>query len=336
MSNIPFHNKFHRSTHHTVSAPGFLDSNLDPIASESQPFSGVFYNSFIAVTGSNEFFLTTFGGDSILSFLGVPFITIIVNYESGILLTNSYEWTRSYNHMNQLSGEWEKYPTTLYTVSGLSANWDKGTLFAQRFQNSGIRSTQTTFRTYSSNWLELKDTLRTNVVQENTRAKNFQGVNLQFNANSAYWDLSAQQMAFATFPTTCSTYYVKNIFPPSQKKKGGKYSLVFQQTSGAKNIEFDSDYVFQFPLSSNTVIDKDEQKITVIKFTCDGSKLYGKATYYSLSGLNDITYFAGDGIILSPSPADLFFGDVLIPAVGSGLIVFGSTPYSTSDTIIII
>ena len=97
MSNIPFHNKFHRSTHHTVSAPGFLDSNLDPIASESQPFSGVFYNSFIAVTGSNEFFLTTFGGDSILSFLGVPFITIIVNYESGILLTNSYEWTRSYN-----------------------------------------------------------------------------------------------------------------------------------------------------------------------------------------------------------------------------------------------
>ena len=37
---------------------------------------------------------------------GVPFITIIVNYESGILLTNSYEWTRSYNHMNDYR-DWE-------------------------------------------------------------------------------------------------------------------------------------------------------------------------------------------------------------------------------------
>lgn len=42
MSNNRFHNKYHRNSHHTTPIPSDIDSALDPIASEDNPFLGNF------------------------------------------------------------------------------------------------------------------------------------------------------------------------------------------------------------------------------------------------------------------------------------------------------
>ena len=40
--NARFHDKLHRTNHHTLSTVGIPDSGTDPIASHSQPFQGDF------------------------------------------------------------------------------------------------------------------------------------------------------------------------------------------------------------------------------------------------------------------------------------------------------
>jgi len=336
MSNIVFHNKFHRSSHHTVTTPGYPDSAKDPIASQTAPFSGLFYNDFIAITAANVFDIVTFTGDSIVSFTGEPFLVIATNYNSGFIFTNSLVWHETKNTVQNLSGEWEKYPTTYTTTNEGSGNWNLGYSGYQTLQDLNLESLEQTYNENISYWSDLVNAWRTNKVQEDTGAKNFQGVNLTFNANSAFWDLSAQQAAYVTFPGISAEYYLKNIVPPEQKKKGGIYYLVIQQSlTGNENLNFDSDYVFQDQLSGTNVVRLLPLSITAIKFVCDGNKLYGKATYFTLNGLNDITYFAGPGITLSPNPGDLFFGEVLIPGGGT-VIVFGAAPYSSSASINIV
>jgi hypothetical protein len=45
MSVFIFHNKFHRSNHHTIAMSGFPDSASDPIASLEFPYLGIFHNN---------------------------------------------------------------------------------------------------------------------------------------------------------------------------------------------------------------------------------------------------------------------------------------------------
>lgn len=336
MSNIVFHNKFHRSSHHTATTPGFPDSAKDSIASQTAPFSGVFYNFYQATTGAAVFDIVTFSGVPIVSFLGIPFLVIDTNYFSGFIFTDSKTWHETKNTVQQLSGEWEKYPTTYTTVNSDSGDWNLAYGSYQTLESLNLESLEQTYNENISYWSDLVNAWRTNKVQEDTGAKNFKGVDITFTANSAYWSLSAQQAAYVTFPGISSQYYLKNIEPIEDKKKGGIYYLVIQQSiSGNENLNFDSDYVFQDPLSGTNVVRLQPLSITAIKFVCDGNKLYGKATYFTLNGLNDITYFAGPGIILSPNPGDLFFGEVLMPGGGT-VIVFGSAPYSSSASINIV
>lgn len=93
MSPFVFHNKFHRSNHHTIALSGFPDSATDSIASNEMPFLGIFYNN---VYDYNDNFLT---------------------------LDNSYNWSSTYNTVTSRADVWNKYLTTYTTVCSFSANW---------------------------------------------------------------------------------------------------------------------------------------------------------------------------------------------------------------------
>ena len=61
--------------------------------------------------------------------------------------------------------------------------------------------------------------------------------------------------------------------------------------------------------------------VTVIRFTSDGNKLYGKPTFYYYQRDTIWTYFAGPGLIFTPSPAEFYINDYFIPI--NGLTVAG-------------
>jgi hypothetical protein len=151
------------------------------------------------------------------------------------------------------------------------------------------------------------------------------------------WDLSANQVAFVNLSANA---FVPNIVPVGTKKKGGDYVLVVQQDApGGRTLLFDSDYVFStkvYELSSGTtsIIAPSSLSVTVIRFTSNGSKLYGKPTkyYYNLNA--DYTYYDGPGISLDPTPAGASTGDTITPA--GGLTLGGSVPYSDGAGITII
>jgi hypothetical protein len=151
------------------------------------------------------------------------------------------------------------------------------------------------------------------------------------------WDLSANQVAFINLSANA---FVTNIAPVATKDKGGEYILTIQQDGlGGRTLLFDSDYVFStkvYELSSNTtsVIAPSSFSVTVIRFTSNGSKLYGKPTKYYYNLNVDYTYFDGPGIYLDPAPAGTNIGDAIIPA--GGLTIGGSVPYSDGAGITII
>jgi hypothetical protein len=151
------------------------------------------------------------------------------------------------------------------------------------------------------------------------------------------WDLSANQVAFINLSANA---FVTNVAPAETKDKGGEYALVVQQDStGGRTLVFDTDYVFSskvYELSSNTtsIIAPSSLSVTVIRFTSNSDKLFGKPTkyYYNLNA--GYTYFDGPGINLVPAPAGANTGDAITPA--GGLTVGGSVPYSDGDGITII
>jgi hypothetical protein len=151
------------------------------------------------------------------------------------------------------------------------------------------------------------------------------------------WDLSANQVAFINLTANA---FVTNVAPAATKDKGGEYALVVQQDSaGGRTLLFDTDYVFSskvYELSSGTtsIIAPSSLSVTVIRFTSNSNKLFGKPTkyYYNLNA--GYTYFDGPGINLVPVPAGANTGDAIAPA--GGLTIGGSVPYSDGDGITII
>ena len=260
MSNFLFHDKFHRSNHHTVSSPGYPDSATDPIASFSSPFKDIFFNYLqwvVAQLEVNVVNIQTFASLPITSFSGASAVTISSIFENitAAVTSDSYQWYSVHNNISNLSGGYNLYLTSYTTTNPLSNNWNLGYSGYQTLQDLNLESLEQTYNENISYWSDLVNAWRTNKVQEDTGAKNFQGVNLTFNTNSAFWDLSAQQAAYVTFPGISAEYYLKNIVPPEQKKKGGIYYLVIQRSlTGNENLNFDSDYVFQDQLSGTNVV----------------------------------------------------------------------------------
>lgn len=260
MSNFLFHNKFHRANHHTIATPGLPDSATDPIASQSEPFLGIFYNyqnALLDLSAVDVSYLETFLTDSITTFDGLSVNTIQSIYAAitANVFTNSKQWFEMYTNINTFSAFYGLYPTVSSTVNAFSGSWNLGYDFYSSLNtlSTNYFSTYTVVNTYSANWPFIDTTLRLNLVQQNTRSKNFSGARITdisvIGSNiSAYWNLSAAQCAF--FRITGDTVF-KNIVNPNNKKKGGEYTLVLQQDGfGNRPVIFESDYVFSYSLST--------------------------------------------------------------------------------------
>jgi len=213
------HNKFHRSSHHTLSSASVLDQGIDPIASQNQPFKGIFYNN---LTDQNNTY-------------NIP--------------TNSYDWYTTYSTVCSVSSRWDSTGTTYTTVRANSANWNNGfsaytTLCAA---SANWSSVYTTVCANSANWVN-EYVLYTNRVQENTRSKTFSGYDLSIKIdNTVDWDLDIAQVAFLTLDVN---NVVINNPPIESMKNGGLYNLYVAQGGpiGGYNLSFGSKYIFQLEL----------------------------------------------------------------------------------------
>ena len=284
MSNFLFHNKFHQANHHTIATPGLPDSATDPIASQSEPFQGIFYNylnALVNLSAIDVSYLETFLTDSITTFDGLSVNTIQSIYAAitANVFTNSQQWFEMYTNINGLSTIYGLYPTVSTTVNTYSGNWNLGYDFYSSLNalSANYFSTYTMVNTYSANWPFIDTTLRLNLLQQNTRSKNFSGVNItsvsvDTSGVSAYWNLSAAQCAF--FRLTGTTVF-KNIVNSNNKKKGGEYVLVLQQDGfGNRPVSFENDYVFS-PSSLGQILSSYSIIIGVSSTTLGTTKWFG-------------------------------------------------------------
>lgn len=240
------HNKFHRSSHHTLSGTSTLDQGIDPIASQSEPFNGIFYNN---LTNQERSF-------------DIP--------------TNSYDWYSNYTTVNSFSSNWDSIGTTYSTVCANSANWNNAysaysTLCSV---SANYNSVYSTVCANSANWGN-EFILYTNKVQENTRSKTFSGYKLGINIdNTVDWNLDIAQVAFLSLDRNVT---IKNPLPSSMKS-GGLYNLqVIQGTpSGGYSLTFESNYLFPVGVNISTDINFMLSGATTFNFFCDGNFMYGE------------------------------------------------------------
>jgi hypothetical protein len=239
-----FHNKFHRSSHHSLTGSDIEDKGLDPIASENQPFIGVFYNT---LTDQNR---------------------------SYTINSNSLFWHNAYLTVRSLSGNWGTEGSTYSTVNALSSNWDTGYTAYITFQplSSNYESTYTVVKSNSAVWGD-PEVMFTNKVQENTRSKTFSGFPLSISPNATVnWDLDVAQVAFLTMTQNLT---VQN---PTQNsiKRGGMYTLYLVQSNGGNHTAYFGS-AYRFPLGDNISanMNKTLNGVTIINFISDGVLLFG-------------------------------------------------------------
>jgi len=247
MSNFLYHNKYHRANHHTLPNSLYPDSATDPIASATNPFLGIFYTALSGIELDtipvDVRYIVTFIDDSITTFQGLSvntldsvFYTITVNAEA-----NSFEWYRAYTNIFTLSNDYSLYPGVTGVLTSLSGIWNLGASFGSSFKNNSARYTSVYNNVYqnSGTWPFIDTTLRLNLVQQNTRSKNFSMKNITTTNTDIFWNLSAQQVAYFSL-TSNST--LKNI-NTGNMKKGGEYFLIIQQDGyGQRVLTFESDY----------------------------------------------------------------------------------------------
>jgi hypothetical protein len=257
--NFTFHNKFHRSNHHTLSGLDTIDSGLDPIASEGQPFMGIFYN-------------------------------ILTNQQRTFnIRTNSYEWWSNYTTFNKNSATWMDTRSLYTTVSSLSDRWQDGFEAYRQFNSLSARylALYTTVCSYSADWGS-PYLMFTNRTQVYTHSKTFSAQPLRPIASDAAslstfrWDLDTQQVAFLVVD--------RNIFiqnPVEQSKiNGGLYTLVLTQRNNgvAPNgylVDFDTQYRFNDRVVRSNIANTRLSGVTVINFVCIQGLMYGDVTYLS-------------------------------------------------------
>jgi hypothetical protein len=256
-----FHNKFHRSNHHTVSGLDTVDSGFDPIASRGAPFVGIFYN---LITDSER----TFSIDS-----------------------NSLEWHNAFTTVQGYSATWMLTRSLYTTVSSLSNNWNDGYGAYTHFNavSDMFVSLYTTVCSYSAEWGS-PYLMFTNRVQEYTHAKTFSGQNLipigsQVPEISTFeWNLNTQQIAFITLRD--KNIFLKNPVLES-RVEGGLYTLVVNQPQEnvvpylTYDVHFDTVYRFNDRDFRKNIVHKAYKGITVINFICVGGLMYGDVIYLS-------------------------------------------------------
>ena len=148
-----------------------------------------------------------------------------------------------------------------------------------------------------------------------------------------YWDLSAAQVAFLNLS---ANMFLHDQLQSINKRKGGDFTLVIKQNQEGQNqLLFDRDYLTVSGLSATEIISLSSFSVTVIRFTSNGDKLFGKPTYYYYGLPDTYTYYQGPGIILSPNPTGLNAGEPLRGGTG-GVSIGVSAPYSGGRGIIII
>jgi hypothetical protein len=240
------HNKFHRSSHHTLSSLAPQDQGCDPIASKQYPFNGIFYNN------------------------------LTDNQRSYDIPTNSYEWYSTYFTVCSLSANWDSIGTTYKTVCALSANWSDGysAYLTLNALSANFQSTYTTVCAYSAAWGDNANILFTNKVQENTRSKTFSGYTLGIKLdNTVDWNLDIAQVAYLKLDRNVA--FNNPTF--STLKRGGLYNLYIIQGPpvGGYTVNFDSRYKFPVGFNPLTDINYNLSGVTVINFICDGNFMFG-------------------------------------------------------------
>lgn len=325
MSNLFFHNRLHRTIHHTVSSLRYPDSHLDPIASEDKPFFGIFHNIIPAEK------LSTYLQDSDNSLIITFDLNAIKTIQDSYLnltqnaTTNSQEWASTYQTVHALSAEFGQYLTVFNTVTALSSGWQSAYNFFNHFSanSASFASCYATTNSLSAAWELYPFKHLTNLAQQDTKSKNFAATKLPVTSNIV-WDLSSNQFSYMTLT---SSAVFKNL-SAAKKKKGGQYYLLLKQpASGANDAYFESDYVFSnFDYLTGDNINKEALGVTVLKFISDGVKMYARTEIYTLSGLAPYTYFAGPGIIISGGVAEAYATEEFNS--DNGLIIAGAVPYA--------
>lgn len=238
------HNKFHRSSHHTLSSTLTQDQGVDPIASKLEPFNGIFYNNLTDQERSYN------------------------------ILTNSYEWYSTYATVSTLSANWDSIKTTYTTVNTFSGDWNSGysAYLSINPLSAKFQSVYTEVNANSANWGD-GNLLYTNRVQENTKSKTFKGYDLTINSNDAVnWDLDIAQVAFLKVDRN-----VTLLNPNANtQKKGGIYTLyIIQENGGGWFVNFENSY--KFPIGTNATTDmvKTLSAVTTINFLSNGTLMLG-------------------------------------------------------------
>jgi len=244
-----FHSKLHRDSHHTVNAGGSPDAALDPIASQSLPFAGIFYND------------------------------LTDNARSFSFKTNSLEWWSTYVTVRSLSSNWNNTASLYSTVNSLSNNWNDGARAATTFRplSGGYSSVYTTVVTYSAEWNAPFIMFR-NLVQEYTASKTFSGTVLTNTPGQSTvpWDLDYNQ---STFLTMFQDFQLQN---PTNMKRGGTYCItVIQNNVGGWDLKFDTSYRFNNTMDRQFLISTTPRYRTVITFVSDGTLMYGDITKFN-------------------------------------------------------
>jgi hypothetical protein len=279
------HNKFHRSSHHTLSSASVQDQGIDPIASKKEPFNGIFYNN-------------------------------LINQENTYsILTNSYDWYSNYVTVNTLSSNWNLIETTYTTVCANSSKWENAySAYSTLCAASGnYESTYSTVCANSANWGN-EYILYTNRVQENTRSKTFSAYNLTINSdNTVDWNLDIAQVAYLRLDRNVT---LKNPLE-SSKKSGGLYNLhvVQGQPAGGYSLTFQNEYIFPVGVDISTELNKTLSGSTTFSFFCDGYFMYGE--YYKTDLVEPGLITIVDGI-----PITEINGVYLYPISNKGIISF--------------
>jgi hypothetical protein len=238
------HNKFHRNSHHTLSNTLNQDQGSDPIASEIEPFQGIFYN-------------------------------ILTDHERTYsILTNSFEWYSVYSTVYSFSAYWDSIGTTYTTVNAFSSNWGLGysAYLSLNPVSANFESAYTTVKANSAIWGD-PNLLYTNRAQENTKSKTFSGYDLTIKPDGTVeWDLDVAQVAFLTLTQSVT---VLNPFPNTMKR-GGLYTLYVNQDGiGYKNANFEQVYKFPVNVVIQNEINKVPYGVSIINFICDGNLMFG-------------------------------------------------------------
>lgn len=260
--------------------------------------------------------------------LGNEFLGTFVNTLCGVTITST-EWRSNYLHVNSLSGGWEKYLTTRNTVTALSASWNLGYRFRTEYFNNSAdyEEVDSTLATNSAYWFNLYNAFTVNDPQQYTKQISFSGVELVESFSNIDWNLDTAQVAFINLSSPSVT--LRN---PTNKKKGGLYTLVIRQDqAGSRTVSFEGDYVLSI---SSPGIMPTPFGITVIRFVCNGVKLFGKLTQYYYGLGTYYTYLDEGGIFLVPNPSGLNAGAYFVP--GDGITVAGAAPYDSGDGLTII